>query len=97
MLIENNGEVVSREELIKEVWGNYGNGNEYLTHSICLLRSLMDKSVIKTVPKKGYVLNAHLKQKSISTKRLLNKVTFSKVAAILVVIFFLKMLIFPHH
>ena len=97
VLVEHKGDTVTREKLIDHIWGTYGNGNEYLTHAVCLLRTLMDKSVIKTVAKKGYALNADVVYTSFSKESMVRYLTFKRVAAILGVLFFLKMLIFPHH
>lgn len=48
-------EVVSRDRLIKEVWNDYGGGDEALTQAISFLRKLLndtDRTLIETVPKK---------------------------------------------
>jgi len=61
VLAEHNGRLVTRELLTKEVWDNYGNADEGLTQAISYLRKIFndsDKTLIETVPKKGYVLNA---------------------------------------
>jgi len=62
VLVQNEGQVVSREELIEIVWnGNYCTGPKALTHSICKLRKIFailgdDDTQIVTVPKFGYSL-----------------------------------------
>ncbi|MBP7555159.1 MAG: winged helix-turn-helix domain-containing protein [Chitinophagaceae bacterium] len=56
-------EVVSRDRLIKEVWNDYGGGDEALTQAISFLRKLLndtDRTLIETVPKKGYILHADI-------------------------------------
>ncbi|SHM10000.1 transcriptional regulator [Mucilaginibacter sp. OK098] len=61
MLVANKGELVTRALLTKEVWDNYGNADEGLTQAISYLRKIFNddgKTLIETVPKKGYVLNA---------------------------------------
>jgi len=58
----NKHRLVSREELIHNVWGGNGyTGNKAVTHTICKLRQSFselgeEKASIKTLPKKGYVL-----------------------------------------
>lgn len=52
------GRTVLREDLVKEVWQNYGGGDEGLTQAISALRKALkdkDKMIIQTVPKKGYL------------------------------------------
>ncbi len=63
ILMEQNGQTVSRETLVEAVWGNYGGGDEGLTQAISHLRKHLvdtDRQVIQTIPKKGYRLEAHL-------------------------------------
>ncbi|HSI61336.1 MAG TPA: winged helix-turn-helix domain-containing protein, partial [Ideonella sp.] len=62
-LIAGGGEVVSREQLIAEVWqGNSYTGSQALTHTIWQLRRALDagaesgESAIATVSKSGYRL-----------------------------------------
>lgn len=55
------GNLLTREFLVKQIWNDYGGGDEALTQSISILRkSLHDhqKKLIETVPKKGYILHA---------------------------------------
>ena len=62
ILINNDGRIVAREELIEKIWkGNEYVGHKALTHSICKLRQYFselgeDKIRIVTVPKSGYSL-----------------------------------------
>jgi DNA-binding winged helix-turn-helix (wHTH) protein len=61
LLTENEGKVVSREFLIKEIWNDYGGADEGLTQAISFLRKVIGdqkKEIIETVPKKGYILHA---------------------------------------
>lgn len=64
-MILNQSRVVSREELIKEVWnGNFYTGEKAVTHSVCKLRKIFDdlganKVNIKTLPKRGYFLQSN--------------------------------------
>jgi DNA-binding winged helix-turn-helix (wHTH) protein len=58
------GQLVSREELIHDIWKNYGGGDEGLSQAISFLRKMLgdrEKSLIQTIPKKGYCLNAVLR------------------------------------
>ena len=65
ILMDQNGQTVSRETLVEAVWGNYGGGDEALTQAISHLRKHLedaDQQVIQTVPKKGYRLEAQLSE-----------------------------------
>jgi DNA-binding winged helix-turn-helix (wHTH) protein len=60
-LLKNPGTLVTRETLIREIWNDYGGAEEGLTQAISTLRKLLAdeaKDIIKTVPKKGYMLMA---------------------------------------
>lgn len=59
LLILRSPEVVTREELIEEVWKNYGGAEDALNHAISQLRKVLhdgDKQnrIIETIPKRGY-------------------------------------------
>lgn len=56
LLLEARGKVVSRNELINKIWGNYNSGEQLLTHSIAMLRKVVGKDQIKTIPKTGYII-----------------------------------------
>lgn len=61
LLAEQSGEVVTREYIIKEIWNDYGGGDEGLSQAIFHLRKALEdtnKEIIETIPKKGYVLHA---------------------------------------
>ena len=61
-LVANKDDLVTREELIQQIWkGNYYIGEKALTHSVCILRQVFhslgeEKIQIVTVPKSGYCL-----------------------------------------
>lgn len=60
-------EVVTREQLIQEIWNNYGGAEEGLNQAISFLRKSLadsDKQIILTIPKKGYMLNAEVQKAS---------------------------------
>jgi DNA-binding winged helix-turn-helix (wHTH) protein len=57
-------ELVTREEIIRTVWNDYGGADEGLTQAISFLRKVLndsDKKIIETIPKKGYILNASVR------------------------------------
>jgi len=56
-LASRNGQVVSRQDLIDEVWGVAHGGDESLTRAISLLRKVLPDH-IRTIPKRGYVFTA---------------------------------------
>ncbi|TPD72263.1 winged helix-turn-helix domain-containing protein [Flavobacterium microcysteis] len=75
LLAEQGGEVVTREYIIKEIWNDYGGGDEGLSQAIFHLRKALDdtnKEIIETISKKGYVLHA------VSTDAKSNTVAVSK-------------------
>lgn len=58
-LVRNKGKVVSREEILKEIWEDVIVNDEAVTQSIYQLRKVLgnrrgDKKYIETIPKKGY-------------------------------------------
>ncbi|MDW3194494.1 MAG: winged helix-turn-helix domain-containing protein [Cytophagales bacterium] len=97
MMIEREGQVVLRKDFIETVWGNYASGDELLTHSICLIRNALDKSMILTVPKRGYVLVAEVSRQHPYLGKVRSQFTYKRVAAFLLVLMVLKMILFPHH
>lgn len=57
------GQLVSRDEMIRELWHNYGGGDEGLSQAISFLRKTFgdrEKKLIHTVSKKGYQLTGTL-------------------------------------
>lgn len=61
LLCEQEGKLVTRSFLVREVWHDYAGGDEALNQAISLLRKMLgdaQKDLIKTIPKKGYVLQA---------------------------------------
>ncbi len=57
VLASRNGQVMSRQDLIDEVWGVAHGGDESLTRAISLLRKVLPDH-IRTIPKRGYVFTA---------------------------------------
>ena len=63
LLVERNGEIVSREELLEKVWNETFVEEANITYTISLLRkSLGDKKLVQTVPKRGYRFTAEIKK-----------------------------------
>ncbi|MCG2614126.1 winged helix-turn-helix domain-containing protein [Terrimonas sp. NA20] len=61
MLAASAGQTVSRERIIREIWNDYGGADDGLNQAISFLRKILDdsgKERIKTIPKKGYLLQA---------------------------------------
>lgn len=61
LLATHAGQLVSREQIIRDIWNDYGGGEDGLTQAISFLRKMLDdvaKDRIRTIPKKGYLLNA---------------------------------------
>ena len=61
-------QLVTREELVKEIWNDYGGGDEGLNQAISFLRKLLNdnnKEVIETIPKRGYIIHATITEKTI--------------------------------
>jgi DNA-binding winged helix-turn-helix (wHTH) protein len=55
------GQTVSRDHIIREIWNDYGGAEDGLNQAISFLRKILDdagKERIKTIPKKGYLLQA---------------------------------------
>jgi DNA-binding winged helix-turn-helix (wHTH) protein len=89
LLIDKQGEVVTREFLIKEIWDNYLGANEGLNQAISFLRKILDdseKKMLRTVPKKGYSFHATLDDHS-ETK--ISKLHFPHLKRIAVAVFLL--------
>lgn len=58
LLVENQGLLVDRETIVREIWKDYPGAGESLNQAISILRKLLDddhKAVIRTVPKSGYL------------------------------------------
>lgn len=63
LLVENRGQLVSRDRIIEDIWNGYGGGDEGLTQAISSLRKILndkDKQVIETVPKSGYIFRGEV-------------------------------------
>ncbi|MBB6128324.1 winged helix-turn-helix domain-containing protein [Mucilaginibacter lappiensis] len=61
LLVNQVNQLVTREQLVKDIWNDYGGGDEGLSQAISFLRKLLadqHKMIIETVPTKGYLLKA---------------------------------------
>ncbi|MDQ3131277.1 MAG: winged helix-turn-helix domain-containing protein, partial [Acidobacteriota bacterium] len=54
MLIENQGHILSKEEMLAEIWHGAFVEENNLAQNISILRKSLGKGVIETVPKRGY-------------------------------------------
>ncbi len=72
LLISAKGEMVEREQMIRDVWNNYPGGDEGLNQAVSHLRKYFEdnkKEIIRTIPKKGYVLTAIITEEKKETKK----------------------------
>jgi DNA-binding winged helix-turn-helix (wHTH) protein len=58
VLAENSGHLVTKEQIIHEVWRDTFIGDTSLTRNISVLRKIIGPDVIETVPKRGYLFTA---------------------------------------
>src|SRR5687767_544865 len=72
VLIENAGEVVSKEDLMKRVWADSFVEEANLSHHIFKLRKALgeqeERKLIETVPKRGYRFVAEVAEESTATE-----------------------------
>lgn len=69
LLASKPNELVTRDVIISTVWNDYGGADEGLTQAISFLRKVLndkDKTIIETIPKKGYALNATVSYPAVS-------------------------------
>ena len=76
VLISSNGEVVTREQILEEVWNQRGLvvDETSVNQTVSLLRKFLgdnvkDQKIIKTVTKMGYKLTAGIKVESVDVER----------------------------
>jgi DNA-binding winged helix-turn-helix (wHTH) protein len=58
VLAENSGHLVTKEQIIQEVWRDTFIGDTSLTRNISVLRKIIGADLIETVPKRGYLFTA---------------------------------------
>ncbi len=71
ILASREGELVTREQLINEIWNDYGGAEDSLNQAISYLRKTLqdtNKEIIETIPKKGYILHASINYNQQSEK-----------------------------
>lgn len=69
-------QLLKREQLITEIWNDYGGGEAGLNHAISSLRKLLhdnSRALIETIPTKGYILHAEIGKLNSSTDHVLSK------------------------
>lgn len=94
MLAGHEGELVTRVQLITEIWNDYGGAEDSLNQAISYLRKTLqdtNKEIIETIPKKGYILHASINysqksEKGVGAKTKLNFKHFA-VAALVILAF----------
>ena len=64
MLVKNIDRTLTRKEILEQVWGDEFGNDLGLTQIVSKLRQLLgdkEKTIIRTIPKKGYLLSAEQK------------------------------------
>ncbi len=82
-LVRNKGRVVSREEILKEIWEDVIVNDEAITQSIYQLRKALSdgkgsKKYIETIPKKGYRFLDRQENPELARKRISFRISLSK-------------------
>ncbi|SMD32257.1 DNA-binding winged helix-turn-helix (wHTH) domain-containing protein [Reichenbachiella faecimaris] len=101
ILMNNSPQVVSREQLIDEVWDNYGGADDALNQAISHLRKVLNDTnkndrIIETVVKKGYRFTGELGVNYQSSQEPNHKFRLSTrwIALIAIVMLFLLFVIY---
>ncbi|MDW3652160.1 MAG: helix-turn-helix domain-containing protein [Bacteroidia bacterium] len=61
MLVKNSDKTLTRKEILEQVWGDEFGNDLGITQIVSKLRQLLgdkEKTIIRTIPKKGYLLSA---------------------------------------
>lgn len=69
LLLRRHGILVSKEDLHRDIWGNKVVSDDSITHCMLDIRKCLgdvDKSMIRTIPRRGYVFEAPCQQESLS-------------------------------
>lgn len=91
LLVENRGQMVKRELIIKQVWNDYPGAGESLNQAISWLRKLLEddqKKIIETLPKSGYCFHGTIEESKIKQQTKTFNAAYV-LAGILIVIAFL--------
>lgn len=71
LLVVNQGQVVSRDTIVKEIWQDYPGGNEGLSQAISFLRKILqdeNKAIIRTIPKSGYSFHGVIAEEGVESQ-----------------------------
>lgn len=98
LLAQQPDQLLTRETLVQEIWDNYPGADEGLTNAVSFLRKLLgdeQKEMIRTIPKKGYLLKASIstaaqKHGGPSKKRIYGYAAIAAVTCILLTIAFMN-------
>jgi DNA-binding winged helix-turn-helix (wHTH) protein len=66
-LAASQNQLVTREQMIQELWNDYGGADEGLNQAISFLRKILGdntKKIIETIPKRGYILHASITEET---------------------------------
>lgn len=66
VLIKSGGRIVSKDELMDEIWADSFVEEGNLTQNIYLLRQTLGKEFIETIPRRGYRFNANVSSLSLN-------------------------------
>lgn len=67
LLVNHRGKVITRQQIIKEIWNDYGKPDEGLRQAVSFLRKIFvdtNKELFRTIPKKGYLLDTIISNSS---------------------------------
>jgi DNA-binding winged helix-turn-helix (wHTH) protein len=102
LLIDAKGEIVERDRIIHNVWNNYPGGDEGLNQAVSHLRKYFEdskKEIIKTIPKKGYILTGTVAEEKKEAKaKESTKQGFNRIVLLLLItgIALISFLIYQH-
>ncbi|MEM8814240.1 MAG: winged helix-turn-helix domain-containing protein [Pseudomonadota bacterium] len=89
VLVENAGKVVSKDELIRAVWGDTPASDDSLTHCLIDIRKALkdhDRTIVRTVPRRGYLFEAPAVAAKAETSRSHYSLTLVMVCVLALVI-----------
>ncbi len=91
LLLKSQGQLVTRETIISEVWRGRHASDNSLNRNIASLRKLLDNpesdvSIIKTIPKKGYMLIDEVEIKRIKKNQPLIPIKPSSIVYLLLIV-----------
>jgi TolB-like protein/DNA-binding winged helix-turn-helix (wHTH) protein/tetratricopeptide (TPR) repeat protein len=88
-LLSRHGTLVGKDELHTEIWGNKVVSDDSLTHCLLDIRKCLgdtDKTMVRTVPRRGYIFEAPCLEESLSADGTVSKPKSSKTYIPVVVI-----------